>query len=113
MSNNSPADTEARDLYLTIGASVKSWWVRGCSNHYKTRGKNPSEGAIGADFGDDSKYLNENFEGEKGKRFYVNALIHDLIDPKKQRSPSDSAFAREFQKRIGLWRHVSLTLERA
>ena len=29
---------------------------------------------VGVDFGGSSKYLNENFEGRRGERFYVNGI---------------------------------------
>ena len=29
---------------------------------------------VGVDFGGSSKYLNENFEGWRGERFYVNGI---------------------------------------
>ena len=65
---------KARDLYSVVGVRIKFRWVGGRGGRCKIQGASPGGAVVGADFGGSSKYLNENFEGRRGERFYVNGI---------------------------------------
>nr|TKS12858.1 hypothetical protein D5086_0000059140 [Populus alba] len=55
--------------------------------HYKTRGTSLGRVVVGADLGDSSKYLNENFEGRRGERFHMNGTCTWVSRPKRRWKP--------------------------
>lgn len=61
-------------LYIIIRVRCRFWWVGGCGVCDVVFGVSWGEMCFSVDFGDSSKYLNENFEDWSGERFDVNSI---------------------------------------